>query len=51
MQNLPKGEKPLGISIKMNSLEWDFQNNFTCVLCQITEALECPSLFLHGPLS
>lgn len=23
----------------------------TCVLCHITEALECPSLFLHGPLS
>lgn len=23
----------------------------TCALCQTTEARECPSLFLHGPLS
>lgn len=23
----------------------------TCVLCQMTEALVCPNLFLHGPLS
>lgn len=23
----------------------------TCVRCQITDALEWPSLFLHGPLS
>jgi len=23
----------------------------TCVRCQITDARECPSLFLHGPLS
>lgn len=46
-----KGKNPWVYGIQMNSLEWDFQNNFTCVLCQITEALECPSLFLHGPLS
>lgn len=25
--------------------------SFTCVLCQITDALECPSLFRQGPLS
>lgn len=51
MQNLPKGKNGWVNGIQMNSWEWDLQNNFTCVLCQITEALECPSLFLHGPLS
>lgn len=25
--------------------------SITCVLCQITDALECPSLFRQGPLS
>lgn len=28
-----------------------FQGHGTCVLFHITEALEWPSLFLHGPLS
>lgn len=29
----------------------DSNKSLTCVLFHMTEALECPSLFLQGPLS